>query len=161
MGYLYIKQFLNDNFMKQIDIFYADDDEDDLMFFNEAVEKIAVDSVMEINLHIHKNGEKLIENIKNNYSTHGVVFLDINMPLKSGFQLLEEIRNESDINQFPVIMYSTSSNPDNVNKSRTLGADFYVVKPYEFHSLLEMISTFIQIDWENHRVNESTFFYKS
>ena len=46
--------------MKKFDIFYADDDEDDLMLFNEVVEKISNDSQNEINLHIHLNGESLI-----------------------------------------------------------------------------------------------------
>src|SRR6476620_3561568 len=110
--------------MKQIDIFYADDDEDDLMFFNEAIEQLSNDSENHINLHIHKNGEQLIESIKENKDKEVVVFLDINMPFKSGFELLEQIRNEPEIKDFPVIMYSTSSNEDFIKKSRELGANF-------------------------------------
>jgi CheY-like chemotaxis protein len=135
--------------MKLFHIFYADDDEDDLMLFNEAIEKITSESKNNINLHLHKNGENLIENIKNNKDAKGLVFLDINMPLKSGFQLLEEIRKEPEIQQFPVIMYSTSSNKDFIDKSQHLGADFYVIKPYEFSKLLEMISSILKMNWKD------------
>ncbi len=146
--------------MKKIDIFYADDDEDDLMFFDEAIEIIASDSKNQIQLHIHKNGEMLIENIKNNKSNNGVVFLDINMPLKSGFELLEEIRNEPEISKFPVIMYSTSTNQDNINKSQFLGANFYIVKPYEFKNLLRIITICIEMNWENPTTETTTFLFK-
>lgn len=146
--------------MNQVDIFYADDDEDDLLFFKEAAEKISSDSHSEITLHLHKNGEHLIESIKKNKPYNGVVFLDINMPLKSGFQLLEEIRKEPEIQTFPVIMYSTSSNQDNVEKSRELGANFYVIKPYEFGHLVKLLSNFIEVNWKTHRVDINNFLYK-
>jgi CheY-like chemotaxis protein len=146
--------------MKQIDVFYADDDDDDLMFFNEAIEKISKQLKANVILHMHKNGESLIENIRKNKDTHGIVFLDINMPFKSGFELLEEIRKEPEIKNFPVVMYSTSSNQDNVDKSKSLGANFYVIKPYKFSQLMDMISSFVQMNWENHQADKSTFLYK-
>lgn len=146
--------------MKQIDIFYADDDDDDMMLFNEAVERISKYIGIKINLHIHKNGESLIENIKKNQDSFGIVFLDINMPFKSGFQLLEEIRKEPKTKTFPVIMYSTSSNQDNIDRSKSLGANFYVVKPYKFENLKNMLTAFIKMDWQNHRVNINSFLYK-
>ncbi len=146
--------------MKQIDIFYADDDDDDLMFFNEAIEKISKAFETHINLHTHKNGDSLIDNIKKNKDTKGIVFLDINMPFKSGFQLLEEIRKEPQIKRFPVVMYSTSSNQDNIDRSKSLGANFYVVKPYKFDNLKSMISTFIDMDWENQQADVNSFLYK-
>lgn len=146
--------------MNKIDIFYADDDEDDLMFFNEAVEKISSNSENQINLHIHKNGESLIENIKKYKDSNGVVFLDINMPMKSGFDLLNEIRKEPEIMEFPVIMYSTSSNQDYIDKSQNLGANFYVIKPFEFGNLLKMLSTFIEMNWKNLQEDKNTFLIK-
>jgi CheY-like chemotaxis protein len=146
--------------MKQIDLFYADDDDDDLMFFTEAIENISKDIEMQITLHIHKNGESLIENIKKNRNTNGIVFLDINMPFKSGFDLLQEIRQEPKIKGVPVVMYSTSSNQDNIDKSMALGANFYVIKPYQYANLLKMITSFIQMNWDNHKVDTDNFLYQ-
>lgn len=146
--------------MGNIHIFYADDDEDDLMFFNEAIEKITTDSKNQVFLHTHINGERLIDNIKNNKDCDGIVFLDINMPFKTGLELLEEIRKEPEIKKFPVVMYSTSSNMDTIKQCHSLGADFYVIKPSKFSELVNMISKFIQINWQNHQADITNFVYK-
>jgi len=146
--------------MLPIDIFYADDDEDDLMFFNEAIEKITTESENQVILHTHLNGENLIESIKENKERNAIVFLDINMPFKSGLELLEEIRKDTDIEKFPVVMYSTSSNLDNIQQCLKLGADFYVIKPSRFTDVVEMISKFIQINWDNHQTDSNNFIYK-
>lgn len=144
--------------MKQIDIFYADDDDDDLMFFAEAFEKISNESEEKINLHLHRNGENLIENITSK-NTSGFVLLDINMPFKSGFELLEEIRKNPVTENFPVIMYSTSSNRDYIDKSKILGANLYIIKPYEFAKLFTLIASIIKIDWDNLQAEADNFPY--
>ncbi|GIZ10137.1 response regulator [Flavobacterium sp. UMI-01] len=143
--------------MSNLNIFYADDDEDDLMFFSDAVESISNTNNAVIKLHIHRNGEKLVDKIKELNSANGVVFLDLNMPKKSGFQFLEEIRNESVIKKFPVIIYSTSSNKNDINRSLQLGANFYAVKPYKFDDLQKMILAILNIDWYNHKVDINNF----
>lgn len=145
--------------MKTVDIFYADDDEDDFLFFNDAIEKISTDKKPPISLHLHKNGESLLENIKKNRVKNGVVFLDINMPKKSGFKLLEEIRSEVEIKQVPVIMYSSSYNDSSMELSYNLGANFFVVKPHNFHDLISMINRILNIDWKRHKVDLENFIY--
>lgn len=147
--------------MGSIDIFYADDDEDDLMFFQEAIEKISTDLDYQVALHTHINGEHLVENIKTKKNDNGIVFLDINMPFKSGLELLEEIRNEPEIKKVPVIMYSTSSNIDSIEQCRNLGADFYVIKFTHFKDLEIMISRVLQMNWENHQPDAKNFVYKA
>lgn len=145
--------------MNEFAIFYADDDEDDLIFFNDAVEKIASKQQESIQLHIHRNGERLLETIKSNTIEKGVVFLDINMPRKSGFQLLEEIRNTSEIKQLPVIIYSTSYDEESIQISHNLGANYYVVKPYNFDDLIQMICDIVHVNWHKHSIDLNNFIY--
>ncbi|MFL9830781.1 response regulator [Flavobacterium sp. ST-87] len=143
--------------MSKISIFYADDDEDDLMFFNDAVESVSNTCNLLVQLHIHKNGDNLVTNIKEQKPENGVVFLDLNMPKKSGFQILEEIRNEPAIKHFPVVIYSTSSDKSDIELSLNLGANFYAVKPYNFNDLMKMIQNVIKINWNNHKVDIENF----
>ena len=141
--------------MSKISIFYADDDDDDLMFFNDAVESVTDKSSELVKLHIHKNGENLLDSIKENKPQNGVVFLDLNMPRKSGFQILKEIRSEPGINEFPVVIYSTSANKSDIDLSLNLGANFYAVKPHNFSDLMKLIQNVMQIDWNNHKVQKN------
>ncbi|MFA9189066.1 response regulator [Flavobacterium sp. FBOR7N2.3] len=143
--------------MSKISIFYADDDDDDLMFFNDAVESVTDSSNELVKLHIHKNGENLLNNIKESKPQNGVVFLDLNMPKKSGFQFLQEIRSEPTINQFPVIIYSTSSNKSDIDLSLNLGANYYAIKPHTFSDLMKMIQNVVNINWNNHKVDINNF----
>lgn len=143
--------------MLDFNIFYADDDEDDLMLFNDAVDSVSSTSEQSIKLHIHKNGDNLLESVKKNKSKNGVVFLDLNMPRKSGIQLLQEIRSDPIISQFPVIIYSTSSNQEDIVLSQNFGANFYATKPYQFNDLIKMINDVININWINHKVDINNF----
>ncbi|MGA9639553.1 response regulator [Flavobacterium sp.] len=143
--------------MNEINIFYADDDEDDLMFFYDAVENVSKITQKFISLHIHKNGENLLNSIKDNISKKGVVFLDINMPKKSGFDFLKEIRNELCTYQIPVIIYSTSSNKSDIELSYSLGANYFVIKPYKFNDLIKMIHKIIEINWDNNPMDMNNF----
>ncbi|KDN54990.1 response regulator [Flavobacterium seoulense] len=141
--------------MSKLSIFYADDDDDDLMFFNDAVESVTDKGL--VKLHIHKNGENLVDTIKENKPQNGVVFLDLNMPKKSGFQILKEIRCEPDINNFPVIIYSTSADKSDIDLSLNLGANYYAVKPHNFSDLMKMIQNVMTINWNNHKVDINNF----
>lgn len=145
--------------MKHIDIFYADDDEDDLLFFQEAVEKIACDLKDEVILHIHINGDSLVESIVDKASNDAIVFLDINMPKKNGFELLQEIKANPKVIPYPVIMYSTSADTNSIKESKLRGASMYVVKPYNFNDLISMISKIVQTDWIEHDKLPENFIY--
>ncbi|AWG21684.1 hypothetical protein FFWV33_09110 [Flavobacterium faecale] len=143
--------------MSNLSIFYADDDEDDIMFFNDAVDSVATSHTNIIELHIHKNGENLVEGIMNNKFKNGVVFLDVNMPKKSGLELLKEIRNEPTIYQVPVVMYSTSSSKVDIEMSLNFGANYYAIKPYDFNDLIKMISDVSKINWMSHKPDLNNF----
>lgn len=133
--------------MKEYSIFYADDDEDDLMFFEEAITSISGDAAAKINLFLLKNGENLLDTIVQSNKANNIVFMDLNMPIKSGFEHLEDIRSNKGFSTIPVIMYSTSSDKNNMEKSKSLGANYYAVKPNSFSDLKKIITKAISLDF--------------
>lgn len=59
-----------------------------------------------------------------------LVLLDINMPYKNGFDALSEVRADPSFHELPgLLMFTNSSNPDDLFKSQALGADGYQTKP--------------------------------
>ncbi|MDP5200339.1 response regulator [Flavobacterium sp. DG2-3] len=126
-------------------IFHADDDEDDRMLF--------LDAVAELNLQLKveqaQDGQRLLDILWRTASEMPeMVFLDINMPGKNGFDCLKEIRRASGWqNKLKVIMLSTSSNIENIELSYELGADFYAVKPSTFEGFKRLLASIMSLDW--------------
>jgi CheY-like chemotaxis protein len=58
------------------------------------------------------------------------MFLDLRMPGMDGWDVLEALRSNSSIADFPVIVFSAHADPAAVEKSRRLGASAYVRKPF-------------------------------
>ncbi len=129
-------------------LFYVDDDFDDIETFVTAVKKIEEEQPNKIALNVFSEGEALLKAIRAIKPAEGVVFLDINMPLKSGFDILSEIRKDSEINNLPIIMYSTTSDINAVNTSYDLGANLYAVKPYTLKEISNLIKYVLEINWE-------------
>ena len=73
-----------------------------------------------------------------------VVLLDVELPGKSGLEVLEWIRQQPKLSRLPVVMLSCSTNPDHVNLAYQLGANSYLLKPTSFTSLVEMVSSLKQ-----------------
>lgn len=68
-----------------------------------------------------------------------LIFIDLNMPRKNGFECLTEIMNDDKLKELPVIIYSTSFNMDVVETLYTLGAHSYIRKPGEFSKIKKVI----------------------
>ena len=58
-----------------------------------------------------------------------LILLDLNLPKKTGLEVLSEIRSDSSLRDIPVLVLSTSESRDEVSKCLALDAD-YVTKPF-------------------------------
>jgi len=67
-----------------------------------------------------------------------LVLSDINMPGKSGLEMLREIRTKHD-QQLKVMMISAYGDQENVDRAKTLGADDFLTKPVDFNQLKEKL----------------------
>ncbi len=68
-----------------------------------------------------------------------LILLDIKMPLKNGYEVLEFIRSQNNILDLPVVILSTTQNEIEVKKAYKLGANSFVMKPLEFSEFNQVI----------------------
>ncbi len=124
----------------------ADDDEDDCLFFKEALDEIAVST----NLSMVHDGVQLMDYLKTNISNFpDVLFLDLNMPRKNGLECLDEIKNDEKLKSLPIIIFSTSLDSEIVNNLYIKGASYYIRKPGDFSKLKTVIEKALNVASEN------------
>ena len=85
------------------------------------------------------------------------MILDINMPLKNGFEVLVNIRHDDQICNVPVIMYSTASDENTINTAFYLGASLYAIKPSSQKKMVDRVHRIAAIRWENFTANRNEF----
>jgi len=131
---------------KHLNIILADDDIDDCNFFKEALAALPLSTQLKT---VH-DGVELMDYLVTNeaYLPH-VLFLDINMPRKNGFECLSEIKHNEKLKDLPVVMFSTSKSQDNINILFKTGADVYIRKPANFAQLVQVIHHALPMAAEN------------
>jgi CheY-like chemotaxis protein len=139
----------------KINIFYADDDHDDIEFFKDALSE-ATDGVT---LESRSDGEELLQLLNNPPPKPSLVFLDWNMPGKNGAYVLRSMMANENTKHIPVVIISTSNHSVNIEQARELGAKMYMTKPTQFKDLVRMIKHCLKIDWSTFRANEENFFF--
>ena len=119
-----------------LSILLADDDMDDCIFFKEAVEELFLST----QLSTMHDGEQLMQYLNNETNKlPDVLFLDLNMPRKNGFECLSEIKGNKKLKQLPVIIFSTSFEQEVVNLLYKNGAQYFIRKPSEFSQFKKII----------------------
>ena len=130
--------------LKHLTVLLADDDIDDCAFFLKAVDNFPISTYYTA---VH-DGEQLMKQLTNaTNELPNVLFLDLNMPRKNGFECLKEIKLNKQLEQLPVIIFSTSFDQDVVNALYENGAQHFIRKPSDFlqyqkiiHQLLTLVA---------------------
>lgn len=119
-------------------ILLIDDDKDDRELFCEAVEEIAP----EIICYTAGGCQKALAMINNKeVDIPDIIFLDVNMPVISGWQCLSMMKEQEAYKDVPVIMYSTTSRRQDIDKALELGALCFYTKPPDFKDLKKSLET--------------------
>lgn len=141
----------------QMQILLCDDDEDDRMFFGEAIKELKVQNVLKI----FENGLELMDYLHHPETMlPHILFLDINMPCKSGLECLGEIRENTKFKDLVIAIYSTSSSEEVIEETFTNGANIFIKKPADFEKLKKVIHHVLNMNWQYHTagLNKETFF---
>jgi CheY-like chemotaxis protein len=126
-------------------ILLVDNDEDDKELFMEAFTEI--DPELKITTtHYSPDLFTKFEDLR--YDLPDLIFLDVNMEQKDGIACLDEIKTIDWLNDIPVIMYSTSVNPTQVESTYRKGASLYVQKPAGFEEMKTVFSEILALPTE-------------
>ena len=139
-------------------IMLADDDQDDRSLFVEAFHQVRN---MNTELMVFEDGIALLDKLQKNYpELPHIIFLDLNMPLKSGMEVLKELRQESKFSGISVAIYSTSNHQRDVEDAFSAGANVYIHKPNNFANLQKVLKHVLKMNWQFHLsgMNKETFF---
>jgi len=122
--------------LARLNILLADDDTDDCLFFKEAITAL----IPPENFTAVHDGEQLMQLLAaENIKLPDVLFLDLNMPRKNGFECLTEIKNNLHLKSLPVVIFSTSFEQEVVNLLYSGGAQYFIRKPSEFERFKNII----------------------
>ncbi|WP_336516813.1 response regulator [Pollutibacter soli] len=121
--------------MRNSFILIADDDADDKLLLETAFQEIGFTGKVKF----VSNGEELTEFLQrlDKSENPGVIILDLNMPRKTGLEVLKELRSNNNFKNVHIVVFSTTKNETEVQDCIKLGADSYFVKPINYNALLE------------------------
>jgi CheY-like chemotaxis protein len=122
----------------KLDIILADDDFEDRSFFREVLQDLKPGST----LLEFEDGKQLMDHLGDLDKLPHLIFLDINMPLKTGIQCLKEIRENARFSNVPLIIFTTSSSKFEVDNAYNCGANLYIRKPYLYKEGVEALRKF-------------------
>jgi len=121
-----------------LNILLADDDADDRLFFVNALKVIPIDTHL---IAVH-DGEQLMDYLGDSSNKlPDILFLDLSMPRKTGFECLTEIKENVKLKDIPVIVFTTSFvrgiefEQSLINTLSKIGALEYIRKPGDFEQL--------------------------
>ena len=139
-----------------INILLADDDKDDCLFFKDALEELALAASL---IMVH-DGDQLMQHLETAAANlPHVLFLDLNMPRKNGFECLSEIKKHSTLHKLPVIIFSTSYDAEKANQLYNTGANYYICKPPDFEDLKKVVRRAIMLVKQNDEQTAKEDFY--
>jgi CheY-like chemotaxis protein len=133
--------------IEPIDILLVEDSPTDLIMAREALE----DSPAPSRLHTVMDGVEAMEFLwkKGPYvgvPRPGLILMDLNLPKKSGREVLVEIKGDNSLRRIPVVILSTSKAEEDIERSYGLHANCYITKPVDFWKFRDVVRS-IQEFW--------------
>jgi CheY-like chemotaxis protein len=123
-------------------VLMVDDDEDDLLLAQDAL----AEAQLALRFAYVRNGEEILDYLYQrgefaNASHPNLIFLDLNMPKKDGWEALTEIKANPEFRHIPIIVFTTTRSANEIQQVYRLGASSFIVKPGSFEKMVELFKT--------------------
>jgi CheY-like chemotaxis protein len=142
-------------------ILLVDDNPHDVVLIRLAFRKVGIIDTIQL----VKDGNEALRYLRgegsyadrHHYPMPTLVLLDLKMPQANGFEVLEWVRQQTNLNDLRVVVMSGSKNDNDITKAHGLGANAYLVKPTKFEELVKMMETIKEVGpWKRNPSRAST-----
>jgi len=124
-------------------VLLAEDDPNDVLLIQRAFQKTNIANP----LYVVRDGEEAVAYLsgqvqyadRRRHPLPVLLLLDLKMPRKSGFEVLQWLRQRPKLKRLPVVVLTSANQNPDINKAFDLGANSYLVKPGGLDSLLELV----------------------
>ncbi|OGP14334.1 MAG: response regulator [Deltaproteobacteria bacterium GWA2_55_10] len=128
---------MHDGSARPIEILMVEDNPSDIRLTIEAFR----DAKVRNNLHVAYTGDEAMEFLRREGAHQGaprpdLILLDLNLPGKSGSEVLEEIKGDPELKRIPVIVLTTSDNEMDIQRAYDLHANAYITKPVDLDKFI-------------------------
>lgn len=125
-------------------ILLVEDNAADIRLTEKALQNSQIVSIM----HIARDGVEAIDFLKkrgkfSNASSPNLIFLDLNLPKKNGFEVLKEIKQNEDLKRIPVVILTISDSEEDIKKAYNLHTNCYIIKPLEIKDFYKVVNSII------------------
>ncbi|RYZ75271.1 MAG: response regulator [Proteobacteria bacterium] len=134
-------------------IIYIDDDADDQLLFEEIVESYGKE------MKVYGKSQEFVSQLDTAPPDGTIVFLDLNMPFKTGEEVLEIMKASPLWSKVPVVILSTSISELTITNCMRKGANLYIVKARDYSKLRTSIDYALNIDFDSFVPDERSFVY--
>ena len=100
------------------------------------------------------NAKEAMKIIEESYDKIELILLDIMMPGRSGYSVLEHVKNNEKYKDILVVLFTVKSFNEDVQKGKRMGADAYITKPFSGKELLNRIKEILGKEEEKEEEEE-------
>ncbi|MBN1698459.1 MAG: response regulator [Spirochaetales bacterium] len=130
--------------LKQLNtILLIEDNEDHIEHTIDALKEVGLVNQVKV----VKDGEAAIDYLyrRNTYSDPvlsprpDLILLDVKLPKIDGFEILDRIKKDSELKTIPIILLTTTSNREDIDRGARLGTNDYIIKPVEYEIFIQKV----------------------
>lgn len=132
---------LSEAFGRPVEILLVEDSPGDIRLTQEALR----DAKMKNNLHVARNGVEAMAYLRQEDENvddprPDLILLDLNLPKKSGHEVLDDIKNDETLKSIPVVILTVSEADEDVVRSYNLHANAFISKPVDLDQFIKVVN---------------------
>jgi two-component system, chemotaxis family, response regulator Rcp1 len=107
-------------------------------------EEVLKEGQKEVNLHVAPDGEAALNYLLNKDRKNplpDLIFLDLQLPKRKGWDVLREVKTNQALSHIPVIIFTSSNREEDVRRAYELNANCYIQKPLDFEEFIHVVQS--------------------